>query len=166
MYCVLYSIEYLSSLSGTLHLPDARVACTHLKYGYMRDTYNNSILNVKFDGVPFTLGEIMQMSNQSSIDTGCRVDNETFLSVKIGCFLSFYLKVSDKVATTFATMEYENFVTKNQNFATDQRIDNMPKEERFTLWHSAILKGIEVTEGQTGLSYSGFYNNLKSKLNF
>lgn len=148
------------------HLPDPRVSCTHLKYGYMREDFNSSILDVRFNGVPFTLGEIMHMSNQSSIDTGCRVENEIFLSVKIGCFLSFYLKVSDEVATTFAVMEYDNFVEKNQNFATDQKVENMPEKERFELWHSAILKGIRVTEDQTGLSYSEFYKNLKTKLKF
>ena len=147
------------------HLPDARIACTHIKYGSFKDRIKEEINDVQFKGVDFTLEQINDFSNIVSKDTGCRVSNIKFMEVKIGSFLSFYLKENIEHARFFVEMEYNNFVKENKNFNTDPELKDLDYNERRQLWLDAVSKGIKVTEQQTDQNFSEFANWLKNHFN-
>ncbi len=147
------------------HLPDARIACTHLKYGSSKDRLDPSLKNIKYQSIPYSLEEIRVMSNQAFSQTGCRVDNETFLKVKIGSFLSFYLKANLDYAMTFALMEYKNYVEDKNSFTGDAELENRTKDQRYALWDSSIKRGLEITEQQMSQKLDSFYDKLISSIN-
>jgi len=146
------------------HLPDAKISCTHIKYGSPVEKLNDVVKNVAFDGAPYTLGEINDLSKLAPTVTGCRVQGKVFLNTKIGSFLSFYLKVNIDYAMVFAIMEYENFVDRNKNFETDPVLNNLTRPERLDIWRNAVKKGVKITEAQTGKNYDNFYSLLMKTL--
>lgn len=144
------------------YIPDARIACSHIRFGTPSDVWEPNLRSFNFINNKLSLGKMVDISNSFAQATGCRVDDTVFLHTKIGSFFAFYLKLSESTAIKFANMEYEQLVTSAQPFQTDQssRVMQLTAQERHNLWADAIKMGARVANNQTGNDYAVVLDRL------
>jgi len=146
------------------YIPDKRLSTTHLRFGSKGAVLTEKISNYTFPNLKLTLGEMRSISDEFSLmNTGCRVSGEEFKFVKIGSFVSFFLKVDEDSAWLFVKREYKNFVESNINTIFDQELSHLNFDERLTLWSSAIKYGIEIFEKQTSTDTSTFKRKMNEE---
>lgn len=147
------------------HQPDPKIYATHLKYGSKSmDRYDGRCRSYHVPGTRFTLGQLINMSEEKRMNTGSRCSPELFHEVEIGTLFSFYLKVSEAAGIRFAVKEYHQFVDKNLVFSTTPIYRIQDKKERAAIWEKGIRKGIEVSMKQTGKDFSSVWDEIRRSL--
>lgn len=145
------------------HQPDPKIYAIHLRYGRKSGhTANDDTLDEMVKGTEYKLGELIEMSDVPSLDSGTRSSPEDFHLTEIGTLFSFYLKFSEELGSSFALKEFERFVLNGQLASSGPAtIDSL--QMRMDIWSRAVNAGIEATSIQTGSSYPGLAQLLVEK---
>lgn len=144
------------------HQSDPKIYSIHLKYGEKsHDIYDRRSFKKKIAGTPYTLGNMIVLSQKTRYNTGTRSKADDFHIVEIGSFFSFYLKISKKLGIKFALRMYRIFVEKGVIFSTTPNKYISTLTERRKIWELAIKKGIEISEKQTQTHFTGLYSQIK-----
>lgn len=143
------------------HQPDPKFSCLHLKYGNRtKDKFDKRFYYKKIKGLKYYLGQMINWAQTKRLNTGARVNINSFYENEVGSFFSFYLKISNKLGLKFVKNQYRVFVENGQTFSTTPLSAIRNKRLRKHLFSIGIKKGIEAAEIQTGKNYQKIWQQI------
>lgn len=123
------------------HCPDPRLSAVHLKFGAVgRYTTAAEECGALLPALGRGLGELIDLSAQPRVDTGCRVADDDFHSDMIGTFFAFFAGRSLDGGFRWAQRMWTDFVQAGEAYS--RAVATVPGlVQRRRLWRDGLARG-------------------------